>query len=155
MSAYLTKKRLASRHAQPARLLVAGPVAILTAPLLLFLAAKGDFTGLMSDTPIYVLLADHFSPSYASADWFSFLFARYPFPPLYPIVLGLLGGGSQHIVWTHLIGALMISLCAGAYCYWLLQQDWTNRLAVLQTLVFVLLPITLFTKTFYSRTLNV
>jgi hypothetical protein len=141
----MTADLMAEKPENSAPLLLAASIAILIAPLLMFLAAKGDFTGLMSDTPIYVLLADHFSPYYASTDWFSFLFARYPFPPLYPIVLGLLGGGSQHIVWTHLIGALTICLCAGTYCYWLLQQDWPNRLAVPQTLVFVLMPITLFT----------
>jgi len=145
MTSHLMEGKIKNTPVRLTPLLVALSSALLTAPLLAFLAAKSDFTGLMSDTPIYVLLADHFSPYYGCADWFSFLFARYPFPPLYPVVLGLLGGGSQHVVWTHLIGALTICLCAGAYCYWLLQQHWTNRLAVLQTLVFVLMPITLFT----------
>lgn len=110
----------------------------------MFLAASRDFTGLMSDTPTYVLLADFFSPYYTSADWFGFLVARYPFPPLYPIVLGLLGGGSHHVVWTHLLGALTTCLGAAAYAYWLSQQDWSRRLAVLHALVFALMPITVF-----------
>lgn len=139
--------RLETSPAWTASPTIAVLAALCSAPVLCFLAMKSDFTGLMSDAPIYLLLADHFSPYRAGADWFEFLFSRYPFPPLYPIVLGWLGGGSQHGLWTHLLGALSLTLCVAVYVYWSAQQLRSHQLAVLQALVFVLMPVTLFAAT--------
>jgi hypothetical protein len=117
---------------------------VLAALLLCFVAGKSAFTGLFSDSAIYLLLADALLSKDPNFDWLTFLFERYPFPPLYPVFLAVLGGGSGAAHWTHTIGALTLAACAGAIVLWW----WRERIPVLiacgAALVFTLAPVTLF-----------
>ncbi len=129
-----------------ARAAIAGAAAcsVLTAVVLCFVAAKSAFTGLFSDSAIYLLLADAFLAGDRETDWLTFLFERYPFPPLYPAFLAALGGGTGAARWTHMIGALTLAVSAGAIVWWWWRERIPTLLACAGALVFALAPITLF-----------
>ena len=116
----------------------------LAASLLCFVAAKSGFTGLFSDSAVYLLLADAFRADGATFDWLTFLFSRYPFPPLYPLFLAALGGGAEAARWTHAIGALTLSACAGVIVVWWWRERVPLLFACAAAIVFVLTPVTLF-----------
>lgn len=118
---------------------------MLAAPVLCFVAAKASFTGLFSDSAIYVLLADAFRARPAGFDWLTFLFERYPFPPLFPLVLAALGGGSEFARWTHTTGALTLSASAGVLVVWWWRERIPLVVAGGAAVLFALAPITLFT----------
>ena len=69
-------------HGGPTAFAGAAGCSVLAASLLCFVAAKSVFTGLFSDSAVYLLLADAFRADGATFDWLTFLFGRYPFPPL-------------------------------------------------------------------------
>ena len=117
---------------------------LLAAPLLCFVAAKASFTGLFSDSAIYLLLADAMRADGSDFDWLTFLFERYPFPPLYPLILAALGGGSDAARWTHAIGALTLSACAGVIVLWWWRERIPLVIACAATALFAVTPITLF-----------
>lgn len=116
----------------------------LAALLLGFVAAKSDFTGLFSDSAIYLLLTDALFADGHGFDWLTFLFERYPFPPLFPALLAVLGGGGENADWTHTIGALTLSACAGAIVVWWWREHVPLLLACAAAAVFVVAPVTLF-----------
>ena len=121
-------------------------VGAVASALFAYVAIREQFSGLLSDAAIYLLLADHFSP-YQSAhhDLGDYLLRTYPFPPLYPLVLGLLGGGSEYPARTYLIGALLLGASLGCFFWWLRRHDLSTGQALALAGVFALLPTTLFT----------
>lgn len=129
-----------------ARTAIAGAAAcsVLAAILLCFVASKSGFTGLFSDSAIYLLLADALFTDAREFDWLTFLFQRYPFPPLYPAFLTALGGGTEGARWTHTIGALTLSACAGAIVVWWWRERVPLLIACAASIVFVIAPVTLF-----------
>lgn len=117
---------------------------VLATIVLGFVAAKSTFTGLFSDSAIYLLLADALVTDDPEFDWLTFLFERYPFPPLYPAFLAALGGGTAAAHWTHTIGALTLSVCAGAIAVWWWRERLPLPIACAGAIVFTLAPVTLF-----------
>ena len=110
--------------------------------LLATIARRAEFSGGIADGYIYLLMADAFAGIAQGIDPFSrTVFANFPFPPLYPLVLAL-GGGSYFPLATHALhaGLLTVGLSAFACWYRTLGLSWV-RSAVLAFTV-VLLPVT-------------
>lgn len=122
----------------------AAACSLLAAPLLCFVAAKASFAGLFSDSAIYLLLADAILADGADFDWLTFLFERYPFPPLYPLALAALGGGTEAARWTHAIGALTLSAGVGAMVVWWWRERIPLAIACAAAALFAVTPVTLF-----------
>ncbi|MDH3689776.1 MAG: hypothetical protein OEU36_09895 [Gammaproteobacteria bacterium] len=104
----------------------------------------GEFSDFMSDSAIYLLLADGFFHSEQIPDSLvDFIRSEYPFPPLFPFVLGLFGGGSAHPEISHLVNTVTLLAALFAYYFWSMTELRQFFLAVLLTAVFALLPTTL------------
>ena len=111
---------------------------------LLYLTARDGVAGLVADDAIYLLMADHFSPyggtlseSAASVQ----AYAR--FPPLYPFLLALAGGGSDSLVTAHMVTTGFLLAAVAAYYLWLRRELDEWWLASGLALLFALLPTTL------------
>jgi hypothetical protein len=105
---------------------------------------RREFTGTISDAAIYLVLADHFSPYRALApDLGTFAFSRYPFPPLYPLVLAGFGGGSTAPLASYVCGAVTLGAAIGLYHLWLRTEGLRVLPAALLAALFALLPTTL------------
>lgn len=95
-------------------------VALLGTVFFAWLAVRDTFIDLLTDSAIYALLADYFSPYRATTHHFlEFLFGEYPFPPLYPVPLGFLGGGTAVPAVDYAIGALLLGLTLAVFLQWL------------------------------------
>ncbi len=114
--------------------------------MLLWVAVKPTLAGVNSDAAVYLLVADWLSPWRASdIDFGAQLFAFYPFPPLYPLLLAAFGGGSAMPSVNYSFDAFAQAVAvAASYC-------WARRIgcavpgAVLAALSLAITPIALFT----------
>lgn len=114
--------------------------------LLLWVGVKPTLAGINSDAAVYVLLADWLSPWRASDITFGArLFEHYPFPPLYPLLLAALGGGSTQAALDYSINALLQAGAVTATWCWARRAGCTTASAALAALTLVLTPIALFT----------
>jgi|GEM_PF-3108384 hypothetical protein len=110
-----------------------------------WLGWRDNLLGSLSDGAIYVVMANLFSPWHSSANALSVeLFRDYPFPPLYPLVLGLLGGGSGDVLISFVITAATLVAATLAIYSWNLRILSRQLDALVLTLGFVLLPATMF-----------
>ena len=82
--------------------------------LVLGLAWHEQPVGVVADDAIYLLMADRLSPFAAGTSDSAFIDRYTHFPPLYPLVLAALGGGSEAILPARLVsaGCLMLGLLA-------------------------------------------
>lgn len=87
--------------------------------LFIFVGAKHTLNGINSDAAVYVLMADIYSP-YRPHDisFADHLFAHYPFPPLYPLILAALGGGSLTPLLDYVIGAALLAAAVAGIWSW-------------------------------------
>ena len=109
-----------------------------------FLSLRENAIGLLSDSYIYLLLTDFFSPFHSlNKEFAEYLFSHYAYPPGFPIVLGLLGGGSQLMEINYVIDAMFLGAAVTAFFVWLLTQGLSRTEAVLLACLFALLPGTL------------
>ena len=111
--------------------------------LLTTLARRTEFTGLIADAYIYLLMADAFGGVAHGIDTLSrTVFASFPFPPLYPLALALGGGGSYSPLITHALHASFLAAGLGAFTLWYrtLGLTWTMSGALGLTLS--VLPVT-------------
>jgi len=115
-----------------------------TMPLFLFVSDKATFSGLFSDSAIYILLADAYATRGSGFDWLGFLHSNYPFPPGYPLALVLSGGGTDNVAWTHRLGGLTMGLCSALTAYWLCRERVSIWLGGFAAVLFALMPISLF-----------
>lgn len=73
-------------------------LSVLLAALWFFpFAAQGRLVGILADDALYLLMADHYSPWAQPEAVVEYANRVSQFPPLYPLLLGLLGGGSAHL----------------------------------------------------------
>ncbi len=126
---------------------VASACVLLFAPiaaLYIYLCYRHAFTGVISDSAVYALLADHFTMLAGSDRGLAaFLLAHYPFPPLYPMALGVLGGGSHNPELTYVASGLFLLAGIGTYAWWVKGESRSTGFAVALALTFALLPITI------------
>ena len=101
--------------------------------LVLGLAWHEQPVGVVADDAIYLLMADRLSPFAAGAASDSAFIDRYTyFPPLYPMVLAVLGGGSEAILPARLVSAGCLLLGLLATWAWLRREiePWAGALTV-------------------------
>lgn len=105
---------------------------------------QGGLVGLVGDDAIYLLMADNFSPYYPSLNAAADFIVGYTrFPPLYPLLLALLGGSSEHLIVAHLLTTTFLLLALVVYFLWLRQRSLSIVPASILVLLFALLPSTL------------
>ena len=134
---------------QPDRALRAGLAMLLgvaSFALFLWVGMKPSLAGINSDGAIYILLADWLSPWRTSdIEFGARLFEHYPFPPLYPLLLAALGGGSASPQFNYAIDAWLQAWAVAASWCWARRVGCTGAGAVLAALSLALTPIALFT----------
>ncbi len=113
--------------------------------LLLWVGMKPSLAGINSDGAVYVLLADWLSPWHSSdIDFGARLFEHYPFPPLYPLLLAALGGGSTSPRLDYAIDAWLQACAVAASWCWARRIGCNGAGAALAALSLSLTPIALF-----------
>ena len=125
-------------------LLEVAPLCLLAAGFFSWLSVRHGFVGNISDASFYITVADFFSPYRAAPhELGEAMFHDFSIPPLYPLLLAALGGGSDHPVASYIATSCMMATAVGAVYVWLR----TERLSVAESLgisvVFALLPATL------------
>lgn len=116
------------------------------AALLAWIGVKASLAGLNSDAAIYLLLADALSPWRTNDAGFALdLFGRYPFPPLYPALLALLGGGSAAPAWNLALDAALQAGGSVAALAWARRAGATWPLALVASALLAVAPVALFT----------
>ena len=114
--------------------------------LLVWVGAKPSLAGINSDGAVYVLLADWLSPWHAhDIEFGARLFEHYPFPPLYPLLLAALGGGSASPQLDYVIDAWLQACAVAASWCWARRAGCDGAGAALAALSIALTPIALFT----------
>ena len=137
-----------SEHAFSARVDQAAGLALGLASLgmLLWVAVKPTLAGVNSDAAVYLLLADWLSPWRATdIDFGAQLFAHYPFPPLYPLLLALVGGGSEVPTIDYVFDAIAQAVAVAASYGWARRIGCAQPVAMLAALSLALTPIALYT----------
>ncbi len=100
--------------------------------------------GFLSDDAVYLLMADRFSPFHvAEPALTSYVMRQSLFPPMYPTLLAWLGGGSDALLWSHIITTSTLVVALGAFAAWvhLETRDRWATFALVAT--YALLPGTL------------
>jgi len=104
-----------------------------------------DVPVLGGDHADYLLTADLFSPfSSRSHDVTRAVMSYAFFPPLYPLILGVLGGISTHIAIAHAITITFLVAALVWYFVWIREETRSVTLAFFLTMVFAFLPTTFF-----------
>lgn len=96
----------------------------------------GDFGG---DNAYYLLIARHFSPWSAHSDVAAYFYANSLYPPLFPLVLALFGGG-ESLLAAHAITITLLLFAFIALYLWLRSLGRGRTESSLVTLLFALLP---------------
>lgn len=96
----------------------------------------GDFGG---DNAFYLLIARYFSPWSARSDVAAYFFAHSLYPPSYPFVLAIFGGG-ESLLAAHLVTVTCLLLAFTASYIWLRALDVPVPVVCLLILLFALLP---------------
>jgi hypothetical protein len=102
-----------------------------------------DFVALDSDGAVYLLMADYYSPYQPASVLADYVQRVSQFPPLFPLLVALAGGGSGHIAIAHLVQtlSLLAALALIARLAWKLSGS--AMIATAAFLCVALLPKTL------------
>ena len=127
------------------RQLAASPAAVLlwiayTAFLLPF--AVSPAPGWLPDAHVYLLMADALSPWHAATPAAHFALETSPFPPLFPLLIGVLGGGADATIARALAAACLCGALAACHT-WVRARGFGAGAALLAVTAFALLPGTL------------
>jgi hypothetical protein len=127
-----------------ARAAVAGALFLALAAFLYALSWNPGSAGFLSDDAVYLLMADGFSP-YRSADpaLIHYVMRQSLFPPGYPLLLALFGGGSASLLASHWITTTTLVLALLVYGFWARLETGSGVAAVWLLLLFGLMPGTL------------
>ena len=108
-------------------------------------ATKTSLLGVNSDACTYLLLADHFSPwRVGGRDMAEHLLGTYPFPPAFPFLLGVLGGGTAQVPINYLLGAATLAAGCVLMVLCLVRLGASRAAAFGSCAVFALMPSTVF-----------
>jgi hypothetical protein len=138
----VSEQPLSSRH----DLAVGLVLGLASLGMLLWVAVKPSLAGVNSDAAVYLLLADWLSPWRATdIDFGAQLFSHYPFPPLYPLLLAIVGGGSATPVVDYVVGVFAQGVAVAASFVWARRVGCTLPAAIVAALSLAITPIALFT----------
>ncbi len=99
------------------------------------------YAGFLSDDAVYLLMADGFSPYRpVNSALFHYVMRQSLFPPFYPMLLALFGGGSAALLVSHWITTTTLVLSLLIYAAWAGFETGNRFVAVWSTLVLGLLP---------------
>jgi len=96
----------------------------------------GDFGG---DNAFYLLTALHFSPWSPADEVATYFASQSQYPPLYPLVLALFGGG-ESLLAAHVVTTTILLLAFVAFYHWIRRAGISPLIGVLAVLLFALLP---------------
>jgi hypothetical protein len=117
---------------------------VIVAVFYYFLTWSSELPFLGGDHPVYLLIADHLSFFAGVKPEVSAVAMRYSaFPPLYPLLLGMLGGTSAHIAVAHAITTTFLLAAIAMYFIWLRSETRSVLEAFLLALIFSFLFTTL------------
>lgn len=94
---------------------------------------------LHSDDMVYLLMAEHFSPWSEGSAAAAHATRHSPFPPLFPILLGLFNAGTD-VLRAHLITAGILVVALAVFNRWLVIDGLTRWWALALTAVVAVLP---------------
>ncbi|MBW2465905.1 MAG: glycosyltransferase family 39 protein [Deltaproteobacteria bacterium] len=98
-----------------------------------------ELAGLGGDNGVYLLTANFYSPWSPPSDIARHFAERSQYPPLYPLLLALFGGG-ENILAAHLITTACLLLALIILRAWLISIGLHKTTANLAVMLFVLLP---------------
>ena len=112
--------------------------------LFAWVGMRPEFNGLLSDSYVYLAAAEALGPG-AGHDpaLLRHLLEAYPFPPLFPLLLGLSGGGSSAPALSFALGAVALAAACVAFRHWLVRAGAPPLAATLACMAFACLPLTL------------
>lgn len=98
-----------------------------------------ELASLEGDEFIYLLSAEHFSPWTEPSSVAAYVASNSPSPPLFPLVLGFLGGGDS-ILAANIIVTMFMLLSFVVFSFWLLEEGVTEWRAFVLAFLFAILP---------------
>lgn len=120
---------------------------LLATPGFIALGSAGEFTGLSTDSAIYLLMADYYGRAMPHDSVVQYVHQVGQFPHAYPMLLGWGGGGSGRLAVAHLLQTLclLVGLTVSARLVWRLTDSAAAGLVSLWLLL--LMPWTLLAST--------
>jgi hypothetical protein len=101
-------------------------------------------SGFLTDDGVYLLMADFFSPYYhGNPAVLQLMMDQARFPPAFPVLIGLLGGGSENMHAAHLIMCGTFIASAVFFYIWARRTLGARDIAAACVVVYALLPKTL------------
>src|SRR5689334_6496824 len=131
----MTSSSTAARFIAPAAVLVLAAIALLA------LTVQDQFAGFNWDDAFYLLMADKYfgrlgdAPAMADA-----LSSHRGYPPLYPLWLGLFGGGSRGIATAYVANAAALVLAGAAFYVFVRRSGVALASAVALLVCFFTMP---------------
>ena len=107
-------------------------------------AVQGSVAGLAVDDAFYLLMADRQFGHLDGEPGLLALLATRSYPPLYPLVLGLFGGGSDSLLAASITNAALILMWVACLLAWLLRAGVAPAGAALLALAAAFAPFTLY-----------
>jgi hypothetical protein len=119
--------------------------AILLATYFFLLTWRADPPLLDGDDAVYVLMADFFSPfSERDREILGLVMRRSYFPPLYPMLLGMVGGIASNTLLAHTVSVTILFLAFMALLVWANSISERPIAATLLVILVAMLPATVF-----------
>lgn len=112
---------------------------ILISLIYLFWSWHGQLSDFTGDEATYLVIARYFSPFTDASRVDEYFFSHSPFPPLYPLILGIFNAADN--IWlAHAITTSCLLLFLPVFYYWQRYNDISPWQAGLLTALFALLP---------------
>lgn len=108
--------------------------------LFAWVGVRPEFNGLLSDSYVYLAAAEALRDD---PSLLAHIFANYPFPPLFPLALAAVGGGSAAPERSYWVGAVALAAVLLLFSRWLRSEGVPQSGALLAAVTFALLPATL------------
>jgi hypothetical protein len=106
-----------------------------------YLSAHNKIIGLIADDAVYLLMTDYFSLYYESlSQSAAFIMKTSQFPPLYPILLAVLGASSENIWLAHVLTTSFFVGAVSVYIFWVSGDKVNKSAGLCLALIFICLP---------------